>query len=94
MRQISKMAKRGLLDAENEDPFSLFVASTNIRYCFYKDTDKVLGNTFGMCVLQVSLLQCVSTCHKSAVYTECPAILSSRKLGQTSWLSRFRQGEQ
>ena len=56
MRQISKMAKRGLLDADSEDPFSLFVASTDIRYCFYRDTDKVLGNTFGMCVLQVRWL--------------------------------------
>ena len=55
MRQINKMSKRGLLDAEKEDPFSLFVSSTNIRYCFYKDTPKILGNTFGMCVLQVSV---------------------------------------
>ena len=47
------MMQRGLLDPEKEDPFSLFVASTNIRYCFYHDTHKILGNTFGMCVLQV-----------------------------------------
>eukprot|EP00891_Asterochloris_glomerata_P009605 jgi/Astpho2/9605/Aster-03877 len=47
-----KMMQRGLLDPEQEDPFSLFVASTNIRYCYYHDTHKVLGNTFGMCVLQ------------------------------------------
>ena len=53
MRQIKKMMQRGLLDPEQEDPFSLFVASTNIRYCYYHDTHKVLGNTFGMCVLQV-----------------------------------------
>lgn len=53
MRQIKKMMQRGLLDPEKEDPFSLFVASTDIRYCFYHDTHKILGNTFGMCVLQV-----------------------------------------
>lgn len=47
------MAQRGLLDTETEDPFSLFVASTSIRYCYYSDTHKILGNTFGMCVLQV-----------------------------------------
>jgi len=52
MRQIKKMSQRGLLDPEQEDPFSLFVAATNIRYCYYADTHKVLGNTFGMCVLQ------------------------------------------
>lgn len=56
MRQIKKMAQRGLLDPEQEDPFSLFVASTDIRYCYYHDTHKVLGNTFGMCVLQVCQL--------------------------------------
>ncbi|KAK9824701.1 hypothetical protein WJX72_012506 [[Myrmecia] bisecta] len=52
MRQIKKMMQRGLLDPEQEDPFTLFVASTNIRYCYYHDTHKILGNTFGMCVLQ------------------------------------------
>jgi N-acetyltransferase 10 len=55
MKQIRKMAQRGLLDPDNEDPFALFVASTNIRYCYYADTHKILGNTFGMCVLQVCL---------------------------------------
>ena len=53
MRQIKKLMQRGLLDPEKEDPFSLFVASTNIRYCYYHDTHKILGNTFGMAVLQV-----------------------------------------
>ncbi len=59
MRQIKKMAQRGLLDPEQEDPFSLFVASTDIRYCYYHDTHKILGNTFGMCVLQVCLTLCL-----------------------------------
>jgi N-acetyltransferase 10 len=31
VQQIRKMMQRGLLDPEKEDPFSLFVASTNIR---------------------------------------------------------------
>ncbi|OAE26338.1 hypothetical protein AXG93_4324s1040 [Marchantia polymorpha subsp. ruderalis] len=53
MKQIKKMMQRGLLDPEKDDPFSLFVASTNIRYCYYAETHKILGNTFGMCVLQV-----------------------------------------
>lgn len=52
MKQIKKMAQRGLLDPEKEDPFALFVASTNIRYCYYHETHKILGNTFGMCVIQ------------------------------------------
>ncbi|XP_024376532.1 RNA cytidine acetyltransferase 1 isoform X1 [Physcomitrium patens] len=52
MHQIKKMMARGLLDPEKDDPFALFMASTNIRYCYYADTHKILGNTFGMCVLQ------------------------------------------
>lgn len=52
IRQVKKLAQRGLLDPEKEDPFSLFVASTDIRYCYYADTHKILGNTYGMCVLQ------------------------------------------
>jgi|TARA_B100000683_G_scaffold229159_1_gene229483 N-acetyltransferase 10 len=51
-KQIKKMQNSGLMDAENEDPFSLFVASTNIRYCYYAETQKILGNTYGMAVLQ------------------------------------------
>ncbi|KAG5457516.1 MAG: N-acetyltransferase 10, partial [Olpidium bornovanus] len=35
-----------------EDPFELFVSVTNIRYCYYKESHKILGNTYGMCVLQ------------------------------------------
>ena len=52
MKQIRQQAQRGLLDPETEDPFSLFVASTKIRYCFYHETQKILGQTYGMCVLQ------------------------------------------
>lgn len=45
--------QRGLLDPEKVDPFTLFVESGNITYCLYKDSDRILGNTFGMCILQV-----------------------------------------
>ena len=36
----------------SEDPFELFINSTTVRWTYYKDTHKVLGQTFGMCVLQ------------------------------------------
>lgn len=52
MKQLKKMMHRGLLDPEKDDPFSLFVTSTEIRYCYYAETEKILGNTYGMCVLQ------------------------------------------
>ncbi|KAK7823247.1 rna cytidine acetyltransferase 2, partial [Quercus suber] len=34
------------------DPFSLFVESEGLTYCLYKDSERILGNTFGMCILQ------------------------------------------
>ncbi|KAI8914461.1 GNAT acetyltransferase 2-domain-containing protein [Gorgonomyces haynaldii] len=52
MNQIKKEVARGIREADDEDPFELFVSSTNIRYAYYKETDKILGQTFGMCVLQ------------------------------------------
>ncbi len=52
MKSLQKKIKHGKLDISEEDPFELFVASTNIRYCYYKDTHKILGNTYGMAVLQ------------------------------------------
>lgn len=52
MRQIKKQMQRGLLDPNKDDPFELFISSTQIRWCYYKETHKVLGSTYGMCVLQ------------------------------------------
>lgn len=53
MRQLQKKIKSGTLNIKDDDPFELFIAATNIRYCYYNETHKILGNTFGMCVLQV-----------------------------------------
>ncbi|KAL7992270.1 hypothetical protein Chor_016526 [Crotalus horridus] len=52
MRQLQKKIKSGMLDLKQDDPFELFIAATNIRYCYYNETHKILGNTFGMCILQ------------------------------------------
>ena len=52
MKEIKKNQARGLHDPEVDDPFDLFISSTNIRWTYYKETDKILGQTFGMCVLQ------------------------------------------
>ena len=46
--QISK----GIKSPETENSFDLFIASTDIRYVYYRETEKVLGNTYGMCVIQ------------------------------------------
>ena len=50
--KIKKEIKRGIREANTEDPFELFLALHNIRYVYYKETDKILGNTYGMCILQ------------------------------------------
>lgn len=56
MRQLQKKIKTGTLNLKQDDPFELFIAATNIRYCYYNETHKILGNTFGMCVLQVGCI--------------------------------------
>jgi len=53
MKQLQKKIKSGTLDLKKDDPFELFISATNIRYCYYAETHKILGNTYGMCVLQV-----------------------------------------
>ncbi|KAI9726245.1 MAG: killer toxin resistant protein [Cirrosporium novae-zelandiae] len=50
--KIKKEIKRGIREANSEDPFELFVTLNQIRYVYYRETDKILGNTFGMCILQ------------------------------------------
>ncbi|KAI9802178.1 MAG: killer toxin resistant protein [Sarcosagium campestre] len=50
--KIKKEIKRGTREVNTEDPFELFVSLHNIRYVYYKETEKILGNTYGMCVLQ------------------------------------------
>lgn len=56
-RILEKKKQKGLSlnDVANEDNlFDRFLSTTEIRYCYYKETEKILGNTFGMCVLQVN----------------------------------------
>lgn len=50
--KIKKEVKRGLRDINDQDPFEAFISNQNIRYVYYKETEKILGNTYGMCILQ------------------------------------------
>ncbi|KAJ3238254.1 N-acetyltransferase 10 [Chytriomyces hyalinus] len=52
INQIKKQIARGQREVDEDDPFELFVSSTSIRYTYYKETENILGTTFGMCVLQ------------------------------------------
>ncbi|KAI3721826.1 hypothetical protein L2E82_32845 [Cichorium intybus] len=51
-KQVKKLMQRMLLDPETADPFSLFLETAGLTYCQYKDSERILGNTFGMCILQ------------------------------------------
>ena len=50
--KIRKEIKSGIREVNTEDPFELFLTVQNIRYVYYKETEKILGNTYGMCILQ------------------------------------------
>ncbi|KAJ6005278.1 RNA cytidine acetyltransferase [Penicillium sp. IBT 35674x] len=50
--KIKKEVKYGIREANQEDPFELFITLNQIRYVYYKETEKILGNTYGMCILQ------------------------------------------
>ncbi|KAK2565431.1 RNA cytidine acetyltransferase [Acropora cervicornis] len=52
MKKLQKKIKSGTLNLKDDDPFELFVSATSIRYCYYSETHKILGNTYGMCILQ------------------------------------------
>lgn len=52
IKEIKRNQARGLHDPDRDDPFDLFISTTNIRWTYYKETEKILGQTFGMLVLQ------------------------------------------
>lgn len=56
-KKMKKMKKTTTISGSlpDADPFDVFISSTQIRYCYYNETEKILGNTFGVLVLQVSI---------------------------------------
>ena len=52
MKYLQTLAKKGLRDQDTANPFDSFISTTDIRYCYYKETQNILGNTYGMLVLQ------------------------------------------
>lgn len=51
-KKIKKDVKRGTREANDLDPFEAFLTNQQIRYVYYKETENILGNTYGMVVLQ------------------------------------------
>lgn len=52
IKETKSKQMKGLHDENVDDPFDLFVSSTQIRYTFYDETHKILGNTYQMLILQ------------------------------------------
>ncbi|KAL3492944.1 GNAT acetyltransferase 2-domain-containing protein [Aspergillus germanicus] len=50
--KIKREVKQGIREVNDQDPFELFVTINQIRYVYYKETEKILGNTYSMCILQ------------------------------------------
>lgn len=50
--KLKRDIKKGIREANEQDPFELFISLQQIRYVYYKETDKILGNTYGMLILQ------------------------------------------
>uniref|UniRef100_A0A6T6YLF8 RNA cytidine acetyltransferase n=1 Tax=Amorphochlora amoebiformis TaxID=1561963 RepID=A0A6T6YLF8_9EUKA len=50
--KIRREIARGIREVDEQSPFELFVSCTEVRYTYYKETHKILGSTYGMCVLQ------------------------------------------
>lgn len=46
--KIKKEIKRGIREVNSEDPFEIFISLNDIRYVYYKETEKILGNTYGI----------------------------------------------
>ncbi|KAF0992198.1 hypothetical protein HZS_3122 [Henneguya salminicola] len=51
LERIQKKLSQGL-SAKSDNLFDLFIESSKIRFTYYKDCKKILGNTYGMLVLQ------------------------------------------
>ncbi|GMG39890.1 unnamed protein product [Ambrosiozyma monospora] len=51
-KKIKKEVKTGKREANDLDPFEAFLSNQQIRYVYYKETEKILGNTYGTLILQ------------------------------------------
>ena len=54
IKKLKRDKSRGLTSSSVDaaDNFELFIGSTDINWCYYKDSHRVLGSTVGMLVLQ------------------------------------------
>uniref|UniRef100_A0A158PAI7 RNA cytidine acetyltransferase n=1 Tax=Angiostrongylus cantonensis TaxID=6313 RepID=A0A158PAI7_ANGCA len=51
-KRIRQIHMKSSVSTISGDPFEVFISTTKIRYCYYNETHNILGNTYGMLVLQ------------------------------------------
>lgn len=51
-KEVNKLVRQGLYEKETQNPFENFLTQTDIRFCYYKETQNVLGQTFDLLILQ------------------------------------------
>uniref|UniRef100_A0A8C9HCG3 RNA cytidine acetyltransferase n=1 Tax=Piliocolobus tephrosceles TaxID=591936 RepID=A0A8C9HCG3_9PRIM len=51
-KDMKKKIKKGSFDTTVDTNFDIFLKNANIRFCYYKETQKILGQTYSICVLQ------------------------------------------
>jgi N-acetyltransferase 10 len=51
-KEMKKKIAMGKYDPNVEDPFELFLSSREFRFCYYRESENILGKTFSMCILQ------------------------------------------
>eukprot|EP00520_Triparma_pacifica_P009454 CAMPEP_0118641268 /NCGR_PEP_ID=MMETSP0785-20121206/5188_1 /TAXON_ID=91992 /ORGANISM="Bolidomonas pacifica, Strain CCMP 1866" /LENGTH=691 /DNA_ID=CAMNT_0006532695 /DNA_START=193 /DNA_END=2265 /DNA_ORIENTATION=- len=52
MKKLKANAKRGITSDVTNDEFDNFLTQTEVEFCYYKDSQRVLGRTYNMVVLQ------------------------------------------
>lgn len=52
MKEIKSMQTKGIYDETDDGPFEQFIGNKNLTVTYYKETHKVLGNTYQMLILQ------------------------------------------
>ena len=69
MKKIKREIARGQRQPDEEKPFELFVGQTDIRYCYYKESHRVLGQVWRTSV--ATLLKTLSCLHRRSAYACC-----------------------
>ena len=52
MKKIKKQMNKGVFELNDENAFDLFISTADIKFCYYNETQRILGSTFGMLILQ------------------------------------------